>query len=90
MGKRIRLSEGTLCETRGQSCVDRVYMDRSLSLDRHLDRDMKTPNYTDLHRYPNGYVRAEHTDVAKTFARIRQDMLQRGIVQTRVRLKVVK
>ena len=32
---------------------------------------MKQPKYTDQHKYPSGYTRSGHTDVAKTFRRIR-------------------
>jgi hypothetical protein len=32
------------------------------------------PKFTDLHRYPNGYVHA--TDVAKTFARLRREQVK--------------
>lgn len=31
---------------------------------------MKTPRYTDLHKYPNGYKKAAETDMEKTFRRI--------------------
>ncbi len=31
---------------------------------------MKTPKFTDSHRFPNGYVPAASTDIARTFARI--------------------
>lgn len=41
---------------------------------------MKTPNFTDKHRYPQGYVRSESTDIAKTWAaarrRLKQDRLR--------------
>ena len=32
---------------------------------------MKTPKFTDTHRWPNGYRRAAETDIRRTFARIR-------------------
>ena len=32
---------------------------------------MRTPKWTDAHRYPNGYVRAQHTDIKRTFRRAR-------------------
>ena len=51
---------------------------------------MRTPSYTDLHRYPVPYVRAEHTDISKTFARIREWMRATGVKQTTVRLRVIK
>lgn len=51
---------------------------------------MKTPNYTDMARYPNGYVRAEQTDVGKTFARARAAMEAQGIIPNVVRLKLPK
>ena len=31
---------------------------------------MKQPKYTDSHKFPNGYVPAASTDIARTFARI--------------------
>ena len=51
---------------------------------------MKTPNFTDHARYPAGYVRAEHTDVTKTFERARAAMEAQGIVPNVVRLKLPK
>lgn len=35
---------------------------------------MKTPRFTDLHRFPHGYTHSKATDVAKTFARVRREM----------------
>lgn len=32
-----------------------------------------TPRYTDKHKYPHGYRSACDTNIAKTFARIRQE-----------------
>lgn len=32
----------------------------------------KTPRYTDEYRYPAGYTRADRTNVAETFARVRK------------------
>ena len=32
---------------------------------------MKSPRYTDQHKYPNGYRKAANTDVAATFRRVR-------------------
>jgi hypothetical protein len=37
---------------------------------------MKTPKYTDLHRYPNGYRKSTETDVTGTFRRIRREQEQ--------------
>ena len=34
---------------------------------------MKTPRYTDQHRYPNGYRRSAETNVEATFKRIRAE-----------------
>ena len=34
---------------------------------------MKQPRYTDLHRYPHGYVKSGSTDVAATFRRVRAE-----------------
>ncbi len=34
---------------------------------------MKTPRYTDLLRYPNGWRKAVDTNVAETFARVRAE-----------------
>lgn len=34
---------------------------------------MKTPRYTDNHRYPNGYRKAAETNVEATFKRARQE-----------------
>lgn len=31
---------------------------------------MKTPKFTDLARYPNGYKPANQTDIKETFARV--------------------
>jgi hypothetical protein len=31
---------------------------------------MKTPKYSDLHKYPHGYKPANQTDVKATFARV--------------------
>jgi hypothetical protein len=30
------------------------------------------PKFTDAHRFPHGYVKAEATDVRKTFERVRR------------------
>jgi len=37
---------------------------------------MKTPRFTDLHRYPRGYVRSNATDISKTFARVKVEKKQ--------------
>ena len=37
---------------------------------------MKTPRYTDTARYPHGYVRAQHTDIRRTFSRARKAMAE--------------
>lgn len=34
---------------------------------------MKEPKYTDLHKYPNGYKKSTHTDIKRTFNRIRAE-----------------
>ena len=34
---------------------------------------MKTPRYTDAHKYPNGYDKPENTDIRKRFERIRRE-----------------
>lgn len=38
---------------------------------------MKTPRYTDQHRFPNGYRRAVDTNVAETFERARREQEER-------------
>lgn len=35
---------------------------------------MKTPRYTDLHRYQHGYKKATETDITGTFKRIRREL----------------
>lgn len=37
---------------------------------------MKRPNFTDKHRYPQGYVRSEATDIVKTWAAARRKLDQ--------------
>ena len=34
---------------------------------------MRTPKYTDSHKYQNGYRRSAETNVARTFARVREE-----------------
>lgn len=34
------------------------------------------PNFTDMHKYPRGYVRSEATDIAKTWAAARRKLEQ--------------
>jgi len=34
----------------------------------------KTPRFSDLHRFPVPYVRADKTNVAETFARVRREL----------------
>jgi len=50
------------------------------------------PKFTDRHRYPQGYVRSESTDVAKTWAAAWQKLEQDGTLpQTNTpRLKLVR
>jgi hypothetical protein len=36
-----------------------------------------TPKFTDLHKYPKGYIRSESTDVAKTWAEARRRQADR-------------
>ena len=38
-----------------------------------MARKMKTPRFTDSHRYPRGYVKSNATDISKTFARVRAE-----------------
>ena len=33
---------------------------------------MKTPRYTDAHRWPHGYRKSDDTNIAETFQRVRQ------------------
>lgn len=35
---------------------------------------MKTPRFTDLHRYPRGWRKAVDTNIAETFERIRREL----------------
>jgi hypothetical protein len=42
---------------------------------------MKTPRYTDLARYPNGWKKAVDTNVAETFEKVRKQLAQ---TQTKV------
>lgn len=35
---------------------------------------MKTPKYTDHHKYTNGYVPAANTNIEVTFRRVRREM----------------
>jgi hypothetical protein len=37
---------------------------------------MKTPKFTDNHRYPHGYIPWEATNIKKTFARIKAERKQ--------------
>lgn len=37
---------------------------------------MKTPRFTDSHRYPRGYVKSNATDISKTFARVKAEKKQ--------------
>lgn len=34
---------------------------------------MKTPRYTDEHKYPHGYASSAATDIRRTFARVRAE-----------------
>ena len=34
---------------------------------------MKTPRYTDSHKYPHGYRKSTNTDIEATFRRIKQE-----------------
>jgi hypothetical protein len=36
--------------------------------------DMKTPKFTDAHRYPHGYVKSEATDIRATFRRVQRQL----------------
>jgi hypothetical protein len=38
---------------------------------------VKTPRYTDQHRYPTGYRRSVDTNVAETFERARREQQER-------------
>jgi hypothetical protein len=35
---------------------------------------MTKPRYTDRHRYPNGYTPSDRTDIAKTWAKAREQL----------------
>jgi len=43
---------------------------------------MKRPNFTDVHRYPNGYVSSKHTDLAATFRRVRRQIEAEALRQS--------
>ena len=48
---------------------------------------MRTPKYTDSHRYPFGYKRAAETNVSKTFARIKANQAKNAEeVQAKVKV----
>ena len=34
---------------------------------------MKTPRYTDMHRFPHGYRKSTSTDIEITFRRVKQE-----------------
>lgn len=48
---------------------------------------MKQPKYTDLQRFPNGYVPAASTDISKTFARITEQAKPKPEALSVVRMK---
>lgn len=50
---------------------------------------MKTPKFTDLDRYPNGWKPAASTNVAETFARVRKEMEEKGRREAEQRLDQV-
>jgi len=45
-------------------------------VETEADRKMKTPRFTDSHRYPRGYVKSNATDISKTFARVKAEKKQ--------------
>lgn len=52
---------------------------------------MKTPKYTDLDRYPNGWKPAAQTNVAETFARVRKAAEEKARLEAEQRLdKVIR
>lgn len=56
---------------------------------------MKRPNFTDKHRYPQGYVRSEATDIVKTWAAARRKLehdrlLPEGNVRTLARFAAAR
>jgi hypothetical protein len=50
---------------------------------------MKQPKYTDLNKYPNGYKKSNHTDIAATFRRIRLEQVKNK-VEAEVKVRVLK
>jgi hypothetical protein len=54
-----------------------------------MARPMKTPRYTDQHRYPRGYTPARETDIRRTFeqARLEQEEAAR---RTAAKVKPIK
>ena len=50
---------------------------------------MKTPRYTDNHRFPHGYKKAAETNVEATFKRVRAE-LQRNQEEAAVKVQPLK
>lgn len=50
---------------------------------------MRTPRYTDMHRYANGYRKSTNTDVAATFRRVRAEM-QKDAEEVKVKVQPLK
>ena len=50
---------------------------------------MRTPRFTDLTRYPNGYRKSTNTDVAATFRRVRAEQ-EKNLAEQAVKVQPLK
>ena len=49
---------------------------------------MRTPRYTDTHRYPNGYKKSAETNVQLTFRRVRAEQ-EKNLAEQAVKVKPI-